>query len=111
MPHSATRHVAPQPAAASLRRMLACLCALVLALQLVGAAFHDHDLGDQLTDCVSCQVAAHACALLPAVAPQLLAVFLAVAFVLARLPRVAPVVLRRYLIPSRQAPPRHKSVH
>lgn len=100
-----------QPASASLRRMLACLCALVLALQLVGASFHDHDLGEQLSDCVSCQIAAHAGAALPAVAPQLLAVFLAVAFILARLPRTAPVVPRRYLIPLRQAPPRHQSVH
>lgn len=87
--------------------MLACLCALILALQLVGSSFHDHDLSEQLSDCVSCQVASHSTADLPAVSPQLLAIFLAIAFVIARLPRPAPLVLRRYLIPLRQAPPRH----
>ena len=94
----------------ALRRLLACACALILALQLVGAAFHEHDLAEQLSDCVSCQVASHANAALPAVAPQLLAVFLAVAFILARLPRRVPYYRRQYLIPSPQAPPRHLSV-
>ena len=104
MQFNATRH---QVVHAPLRRVLACLCALILALQLVGAAFHDHDLSEQLSDCVSCQIASHSSADLPAVSPQLLAIFLVIAFILARLPRPAPVVLRRYLIPSRQAPPRH----
>ena len=94
-------------ASAPLRRVLACLCALILSLQLVGASFHDHDLSEQLSDCVSCQLASHSSADLPAASPQLLAIFLVIAYVLARLPRPAPVVLRRYLIPSRQAPPRH----
>ena len=87
--------------------MLLGLCALMLALQLVGSAFHDHDLDEQLSDCVSCQMASHAIADIPAVAPQLLALFLAVAYLLARLPRPLPhVVLRRYLIPPCLAPPR-----
>jgi len=94
-----------------IQRVILCLCALVMALQLVGSSFHDHDLAEQLSDCVSCHVASHASAALPAVAPQLLAVFLAVAYILARLPRPTPVVLRCYLIPSRQAPPRPNSVH
>ena len=96
-----------QPARTLLRRVLLCLCALAMALQLVGSSFHDHDLSEQLSDCVSCQIASHSTADLPAASPQLLALFLVIAFVLARLPRPAPVVLRRYLIPSRQAPPRH----
>jgi len=96
-----------QQVRAPLRRVLACLCALILALQLVGASFHDHDLSEQLSDCVSCQIASHSTADLPAVSPQLLAIFLVIAFILARQPRPAPVFLRRYLIPSRQAPPRH----
>jgi len=93
------------------QRVMLCLCALVMALQLVGSSFHDHDLADQLSDCVSCHVASHAHAALPAVAPELLAVFLAIAYVLARLPRPTMVVLRQYLIPSPQAPPRPHSVH
>lgn len=91
---------------APLRRMLLAVCALLLALQLVGSAFHEHDLSEQLSDCVSCQIAAHTIADLPAVAPQLLAVFLAIAWVLARLPRPVLVVPLQYLIPSPQAPPR-----
>lgn len=94
-----------QPARTLLRRVLLCLCALAMALQLVGSSFHDHDLADQLSDCVSCHVAAHSQAAIPAAPPEVLAVFLAVAFILARLPRPVAVVLRRYLIPSRQAPP------
>lgn len=88
-----------------LRRVLLCLCALAMALQLIGTSFHDHDLADQLSDCVSCHVASHSQAAIPATPPEVLAVFLAIAYVLARLPRPAAVVLRRYLIPSRQAPP------
>lgn len=90
---------------APLRRALLCLCALMLALQLVGSAFHDHELNEQLSDCVSCQVAAQSVADLPAVNPVLLAVLLAVAYVVARLHRPALLVLRRYLIPVRHGPP------
>lgn len=95
----------------ALRRLLVCACALILALQLVGTSFHDHDLAEQLSDCVSCQVASHAKADLPAVSPQLLAIFLAIAYLLARLPRPAPIQRRQYLIPMPQAPPRHQCVH
>ena len=91
--------------AAPLRRVLLCLCTLVLALQLVGSAFHDHDLAEQLNDCVSCQVASQPALDLPSVDPQLLAVFLTVAYFLARLPRPVVVAARRYLLPSPQAPP------
>lgn len=94
-----------KPFAASLRRALLCLCSLVLALQLLGSSFHDHDLSEQLNDCVSCQLASQPALDLPSVDPQLLAVFLAVAYLLACQPRPVMVVLRRYLIPVRQAPP------
>ena len=93
------------------QRVILCLCALVMALQLVSSSFHDHDLADQLSDCVSCHVSSHSHAALPSVAPELLATFLAVAYLIARLPRPALVVLRRYLIPARQAPPRPYSAH
>lgn len=89
-----------------LRRLVLGLCALVMAFQLIGSSFHDHDLAEQLSDCVSCQLAAQSSAALPAVAPELLVLFLALAYILARQPRPPLVVLRRYLIPSRQAPPR-----
>jgi hypothetical protein len=51
----------------ALRRLLLCACALILALQLMGSSYHEHDLAEQLSDCVSCQAAAHATADLPAV--------------------------------------------
>ena len=95
----------------ALRRLFLCACALILALQLIGSSYHEHDLAEQLSDCVSCQVAAHGTADLAAVSPQLLAVFLAVVYLLARLPRPAPFYRRQYLIPSPQAPPRHQSAH
>lgn len=97
----------PQPIRAPLRRVLACLCALILALQMVGAAFHEHEMSEQMSDCVSCHLSSHSTAALPSAPPQVLALFLAVAYLLARLPRPLPVTLRRYLIPPRQAPPRH----
>lgn len=102
---SPSKSARQQPARTLLRRVLLCLCALAMALQLVGSSFHDHDLADQLSDCVSCHVASHSQAAIAAAPPEVLAVFLAVAFILARLPRPVAVVLRRYLIPSRQAPP------
>lgn len=89
----------------SFRKLLLCLCTFVLALQLTGAACHDHDLADQLSDCVSCQLAAHYPADVPATPPALLAVFLFVAYALARLPRPVRRSARRYFIPSPQAPP------
>ncbi|SFV11714.1 hypothetical protein [Pseudoduganella namucuonensis] len=103
--HSSAGAFQIQRFSAPLRRALLCVCALLLALQLVGSAFHEHELSEQLSDCVSCQVAAHALADLPAVNPVLLAVLLAVAYVIARLHRPALVVLRRYLIPVRHGPP------
>lgn len=103
--------VRPKQLRALLRIVLLGLCALVLVLQVAGAAFHDHDLGEQLSDCVSCHVASQASAALPAVSPQLLAVFLAVAYLVARAPRPLPVVPRRYLIPPRQAPPAPSFAH
>ncbi|MFC0252744.1 hypothetical protein [Massilia consociata] len=105
MPSSADAIFAKRFTSAFLRRLLLCICSLVLVSQLVGAAFHKHDATEQLPDCVACQLASQPLADIPAVPPSLLAVFLLVAYVLARQPRPPAVVLRRYLIPSRQAPP------
>ena len=87
-------------------RCLLALCAIVFALQLLAASSHSHDLADKLDDCVACQMAHHFPADLPGTPPALLAIFLAVAYLLARLP-AAPAWFPapRYLIPPRQAPP------
>lgn len=85
------------------------LAAFVLALQLIASGFHKHDIAEQSSDCVSCQIAAHFPADLPAVGTALQAVFLVVAYRLARLPQYYYVAEQSYLIPPRQAPPRHSS--
>jgi hypothetical protein len=94
---------------ASLRRLLLCVCSLVLALQLLGVAFHKHDASEQAPDCVACQIASQALGDIPSVPPSLLAVFLVVAYILARQPQALTVIPRRYLIPARQAPPAPRS--
>ncbi len=87
-------------------RWMLALCAIVFALQVLAASSHSHDLADQLDDCVACQMASHFPADLPGTPPALLALFLAVAYLLARLPAVpARFSSPRYLIPQRQAPP------
>ena len=87
-------------------RGLLALCAIVFALQLLAASSHSHDLADKLDDCVACQMAGHFPADAPSTPPALLAVFLAVAYFLARQPSApAAIAPQRYLIPQRQAPP------
>lgn len=92
-------------ARSALGRALLCACVLILALQLLGSRVHRHDAADLAADCVACQYAGQFTADLPATPPALLAAFLVVAYVLARLPRRAAVTPRRYLIPLRQPPP------
>lgn len=89
----------------SLRKVLVCLCALILAMQLIGSAFHNHDPSETLPDCVSCHVAAQPLADIPAIPATVLAVLLVVTYLLALRPDLPVVVVRRYLTPPRQAPP------
>jgi hypothetical protein len=88
-------------------RWLLALCAIVFALQVLASSSHSHDLADKLDDCVACQMASHFPADVPSTPPALLAIFLAVAYFLARQPSApAAIAPQRYLIPQRQAPPR-----
>ena len=89
----------------ALRRVVLWLCTLVLALQLIGAAFHHHEPADVVPDCVSCQIAGQFLADVPGTPATVLAVLLVVAYVLALRPSLPAVVVLRYLIPARQAPP------
>ena len=89
-----------------LAKVLLWIAAFVLALQLIASGFHKHDLADESRDCVSCQVASHFPADLPAVNAVLQAVFLVLAYRIALLPRYVYVAEQSYLIPPRQAPPR-----
>jgi hypothetical protein len=105
-----TRHANKSNAARQgnrLWRWMLALCAIVFALQMLAASSHSHDLAEKIDDCVACHVASHFPADLPGTPPALLAVFLAVAYLLARLPAApARIVPPSYLIPPRQAPPR-----
>ena len=83
------------------------LCALMLVVQLTAAASHEHDPADDLADCVLCHMGSKLSATMPAVAPQLLAVWLVIAYLVARRPDYVSIVPLRYLTPSRQAPPAH----
>ncbi len=88
-------------------RWIVALCAIVFALQALAGSTHSHDLADKLDDCVACQMAGHFPADLPGTPPALLALFLAVAYLLACLPSSpARFAAPRYLLPPRQAPPR-----
>lgn len=88
------------------RKVVLGFCTLILALQLIGAAAHEHDMADVMPDCVSCHIGGHFIADVPAAPAVVLAILLAVAYVLTRRPRLSAVVVLRYLIPARQAPPR-----
>ena len=106
MPFSPSLPQAARSAHGTFRKVLLALCAVLLAMQLMGTAFHDHDAGELLPDCVSCQIAGQPLADLPPMSAVLMAVLLVVAYRLTLRPNLPAVVVQRYLIPSRQAPPR-----
>lgn len=86
------------------------LCTIVFVLGLTASLSHHHDGADELADCVLCQAGSNAQAALPAAPPELLAIFLVIAYLAARRPEYVNVVPQRYLIPSRQAPPAFMSL-
>lgn len=84
------------------------LCTIVFILQLSSAfSSHEHDFADEVADCVSCHIGSNIAVAMPAAPPAILAVFLVVAYLVARRPEYVSVTPRRYLIPPRQAPPAH----
>lgn len=86
------------------------LCAILFVLQVSSALAHHHDQAHDLADCAICHVGSSAQAALPSVPPELLAVFLVIAYLAARRPEYVNVIPQRYLIPSRQAPPASMSL-
>ena len=78
----------------------------VFTLQLLGMAWHQHDLGDTSHDCVSCYLAAQ----LPSggiVSPVMVLVALAVVlFHIAPLATKSFIAIDGYLAPPAHAPPR-----
>ncbi|MGZ3237641.1 MAG: hypothetical protein ACXU8A_09730 [Burkholderiaceae bacterium] len=85
------------------------LMTLVLTLQLIGMAFHKHDLTEDSSDCVSCYLAAHVPSHVPAAPAAIIAAFLIFVYRIALQPIYVHVVPQSYLIPHSQAPPRVSS--
>lgn len=96
---------APGTALSPLTRVLALLCIVLFTLQLVAAAAHHHEGGKAKPHCAACQAAAVVPGPVSATPPPLLAVFLAVAYLLACLPESAHVHAPAYLSPPGQGPP------
>lgn len=105
MPSSIAKFAADMHASGRFLRMLLWLSVIVFALQVADSGWHNHELADKKADCVSCHFVGSLPAEVPGATPALLAIFLAVAYVLARQPRYCYVPAPSYLIPSRQAPP------
>lgn len=105
MQFSIAKFAANRHASGRVLRALLWLCVIVFALQVAGSGWHNHDLADQKADCVSCHFSGSMPAAEPGAAPALLAIFLAVAYLLARQPRYSYLPAPSYLIPARQAPP------
>jgi hypothetical protein len=95
----------PSTALPPLARLLALLCIVLFTLQLVASAAHRHEGGKAKPHCAACQAAAVVPGPVSATPPPLLVVFLAVAYVLARLPAGAQVRAPAYLSPPGQGPP------
>jgi hypothetical protein len=78
----------------------------VVALQLIGAAYHRHDLVDESPDCVSCYLTAHVPSPIPPVSADVLPSLTILHYRIASLPIYLFVAQQSYLIPHSHAPPR-----
>jgi hypothetical protein len=85
------------------------LAAFVIALQLVGMAFHKHDLTEQSDNCVSCYMAAQLPSGMPKAPAEVLITLAALVYRIALQPIYFFIAEQSYLIPPSQAPPRISS--
>ena len=81
----------------------------ILVVQLIGMAFHKHDITEDSSDCVSCYLAAHLPSGVPPVSMDIAPTLTILYYRLASLPRYFFVAQQSYLVPLSQAPPRHSS--
>lgn len=88
-----------------LRQVVVCVCIALFLFQLVVTAGHRHEAADTKAHCVVCHAAAPALGDLPAAGAVLLALWLAVAYLLARRPEGEHLVVPAFLRPASQAPP------
>ena len=88
-----------------LRQIVLWLAVFVLTLQLLGLAFHRHDLTQDSSDCVSCYMATQLPAGTPKAPAEILIALAALVYRIALLPFYFFVAEQSYLIPLSQAPP------
>lgn len=94
------------PGKAGLYRVLYWLVLTVVTLQLIGAAYHRHNLADLSPDCTSCYLTAHVPSPIPPVSADVLPSPIILHYRIASLPIYLFVAQQSYLIPHSQAPPR-----
>lgn len=97
--------VTPARVLSRLTRFVVTVCIALFAFQLLAAAAHHHEDGKVKHHCAACHTAAPVLGDVPATPPVLLAVFLAVVYLLARAPARILVVAPAYLMPPGHGPP------
>jgi hypothetical protein len=88
------------------QRVLLCVVLLLLSMQLLGTAFHKHDVAGSDADCATCSFVHHLPTGLPELNVGLPAVMLVIAYWLASAGAYHFQPRTSYLIPRSQAPPR-----
>ena len=88
-------------------RALFWLCTIAFAIQLLAASTHRHDLADRLHDCVSCHLSAQLHTGVPPALPALPLPLLQLNHAVVHIAAAPFFPAPSYLIPPRQAPPRH----
>lgn len=88
-----------------MQRIAQWLLLLVVALQLVGDAFHHHKLADDDRNCPACYMSLHAPAAMPTVVADVAATPLLFRYLIHPQPIYRFVARQSYLIPQSQAPP------
>jgi hypothetical protein len=96
----------PRQATRSRLHQLAILfLAGILALQLIGSAFHKHDLAEDHADCVSCYIAAHFPPGVPPVTAEMPPTPSVLYYPLLTLRTYFYLVGQSFLVPPSHAPP------
>jgi hypothetical protein len=88
------------------QRVLMCVVLLLLSIQLLGAAFHQHDYAESESDCATCSFVHHLPTGLPELGVGLAPVVLLLVYQLVSIGFYRFIPQTSYLIPRSQAPPR-----
>jgi hypothetical protein len=88
------------------QRVMLCVVLLLLSIQLLGTAFHKHDVAESRSDCAACSFVHHLPTGLPELNVGLPPVMLMLVYRLAGIGAYHFLPRTSYLIPRSQAPPR-----